>query len=789
MNRRLPLRPLIPVWSAGCGLAVFWCLAAAGADTVDLSKLPPAASRQVDFSKDIKPIFDASCIRCHGPIRPKSAFRLDTRANSLKGGDHGVDIVPGRSAGSPLIHYVANLVADMQMPPDGKGEPLTPAQVGLLRAWIDQGAAWEKNAATNEFSFSATPAVGGTTVSGNKQKFSELTWQPAGVNGGYDHFEMIEKTSPGATFAMAGHMLRDDYKLNLSVDRTDLGFIHAGWDQFRKYYSDTGGYAPSVASSALDYGRDIHLDIGKAWVDFGLELPHWPRMTLGYEYDYRQGDEAMTDWGLAKTGNQRGVAPTEEHLNETVNVLKFSLDDERAGVAIEERFRGEFYNLQTHYTNTDLRGNGRENVSEGNSYFQGANTIRLEKKVTSWFFASGGYLFSQLNSDGNFTDSVNHIADLMDRVPSITLQRQSHVFNANGLMGPFHGLTLSAGVQAEWTSQHGFGGDNAFLNPLFTNGNIASVTLTPVDPAMLSSDYDEFQTTETVGLRYNTIPYTALFADAKLQQETLGQFDQDLQPGAGFTQNTQFANHLGDVRAGFNTSPWQSVSFTAHYRRYEDDSRYQNDPGLAPPAGYPGFIEARNMDTDEIEAKLAWHPWTWLRTSFTYQRLFTRTWVETDASPGASPGGGLVAGENNMEVYSLNTTFVPRPRLFLSTTVSFEPTTAITADNSAPEVAVYSGNTYSILANATYALNRQTDLFATYSFSEANFGQHNAAVGLPVGIEYDQHALQAGVNRRIGKNVTLTVKYGFYTYAEPTSAGANNFTANSIFALLTYKWR
>src|SRR5262245_20655877 len=85
---------------------------------VDISKLPPPASKQIDFSHDIKPIFEVSCLRCHGPEKPKSGFRLDNREAALKGGKEGVDILPGQSAQSPLIHYVARVVPDMEMPPE-----------------------------------------------------------------------------------------------------------------------------------------------------------------------------------------------------------------------------------------------------------------------------------------------------------------------------------------------------------------------------------------------------------------------------------------------------------------------------------------------------------------------------------------------------------------------------------------------------------------------------------------------------------------------------------------------
>src|SRR5207247_4082446 len=104
------------------------------------SQLPPPANKQVDFEQDIRPIFESRCFRCHGPEKPKSRFRLDNRDPALKGGEHGIDIIPGDSENSPLIHFVAGLVEDMEMPPPGKGEPLTQEQIAWLRAWIDQGA-------------------------------------------------------------------------------------------------------------------------------------------------------------------------------------------------------------------------------------------------------------------------------------------------------------------------------------------------------------------------------------------------------------------------------------------------------------------------------------------------------------------------------------------------------------------------------------------------------------------------------------------------------------------------
>lgn len=102
--------------------------------------LPPPAATTVDFVRDIQPIFQRACLRCHGEETQKSEYRLDVREIALtKGESYAPNIVSGQSAESPLIRFVAGL-GDLVMPPEG--DRLTPAEIGLLRAWIDQGASW-----------------------------------------------------------------------------------------------------------------------------------------------------------------------------------------------------------------------------------------------------------------------------------------------------------------------------------------------------------------------------------------------------------------------------------------------------------------------------------------------------------------------------------------------------------------------------------------------------------------------------------------------------------------------
>src|SRR6266436_3039714 len=101
------------------------------------TKLPPSTNRKIDFEKDVQPVLSQKCYSCHGEDAQQSGLRLDKRQNALRGGDYGPVIIPGKSAESKLIRRLVNGDGGLQMPPTGA---LSNEEIGILRAWIDQGA-------------------------------------------------------------------------------------------------------------------------------------------------------------------------------------------------------------------------------------------------------------------------------------------------------------------------------------------------------------------------------------------------------------------------------------------------------------------------------------------------------------------------------------------------------------------------------------------------------------------------------------------------------------------------
>lgn len=763
------------------------------ADEVQTNQRPSAASAKIGFDRDVRPVFEQSCFRCHGPEKPKSDFRLDARAEALKGGnDNANDIVPGRSDRSQLIAYVAGLDPEIQMPPPDHGPPLTPAQVATLRAWIDQGADWGTNSAPPALAFSIEPAAGWIGAQGDNKKFRELEGTREGWNGGVDHFSFSEQLAPDRKLTLEGHALipQRDFKVTLALDQKDFGFVHSGFEEWRRYYDDTGGYYPLFTPSSFSLDRDLHLDLGRAWIDFGLTLPDAPRLVFGYEYQFRQGDKSTLVWGTVNQGVSKNIYPNAEHVDEHTHVFKADLTREWDGWYLEDRVRAEFYHLSNQRDDVISYTSGSgpdviQQVSQGVRYSQGANTFRLEKQITGWWLAAAGSLLSVFDGTSSFNQTTTDgtgapILGPFWRTEGITLHRESYVFSGSSLFLPLKGLSISAAAQGEWMHENGFG--NVDLDV-----GLPTVPFYTAYPGTVDANQDRTTASENLNIRYTRLPHTVLFADGRLQQESVGQSAEAVNGTADtFQQRTDAINYLYDTRVGFTFSPRPWIEWGGHYR-YRDSNTGYNHPVDTTP-GYPAFITHRDITTDEIEGRLVLRPVFWLTARLTWQWFESDFSSTTDPVPGPiSPGGPILDGSTEANNAGLNLIFTPSQRFYFSGSFTYSHSRTTTAGDQNPTVVPYRGNIYTLGTSAGYALDAKTRLDATYTFSQAGYGQNNT-VSLPLGMDFTRHELLVGLSRQFSRRLSGALRYGFSQYSEPSNGNMNDFTAHGIFATLSYQW-
>lgn len=103
---------------------------------------PPLRSKPVDFSTDIAPILRTNCMACHNQKKASGGLNVESPQSILKGGEQGPAAIAGQGAASLLLKVAAHQQESIMPPPDNTvgARPLTPAQLGLLQLWIDQGA-------------------------------------------------------------------------------------------------------------------------------------------------------------------------------------------------------------------------------------------------------------------------------------------------------------------------------------------------------------------------------------------------------------------------------------------------------------------------------------------------------------------------------------------------------------------------------------------------------------------------------------------------------------------------
>ncbi len=208
----------------------------------------------VDFVREVRPIFEKHCYECHSAKKQKNDYRLDIKSFALTGGeDHAPNIVPGKSAESPLFRFVSGADEKIAMPPKSK---LSSAEVDVIKRWIDEGAVWPE----------------GVDVAQVENRLDWWSFKPlAKKDGNIDGFIRAKLTEHGLKPA----------------PQADLRTL------IRRLYFDLTGLPPSPADveryAALPYERLVD-DLlaspryGERWARHWLDLVHYGE-THGYDKD------------------------------------------------------------------------------------------------------------------------------------------------------------------------------------------------------------------------------------------------------------------------------------------------------------------------------------------------------------------------------------------------------------------------------------------------------------------------------------------------------------------------
>ncbi len=246
-------------------------LAATG---LSLLTLQAAAGPKVDFRRDVEPVLVKRCSECHGQDKQKGGLRLDLKSAALKGGKSGKPAVtPGHAPMSAMIERIQSTDPDEVMP--SKGERLTPEQIAVLTAWIEQGADWPENEARRHWAFQkperpTPPAV------------KDAAW----VRNEIDRFVLARLEQEGLhpqVEADRATLLR-----RLSLDLTGLP---PTWDEVQAFIKDSSPTAYEAAVDRLLASPHYGEHMARGWLDLARYAD-----SNGYQVDLARSIWPYRDW-------------------------------------------------------------------------------------------------------------------------------------------------------------------------------------------------------------------------------------------------------------------------------------------------------------------------------------------------------------------------------------------------------------------------------------------------------------------------------------------------------------
>lgn len=151
-------RPSVWITSLSILTAVVLARHTAADDVIAVAEIK--RDTPVDFEREVLPLLKKNCVACHNATKHESGLVLETPQSIIKGGDSGPAVVPKNGAESLLLGRATGKTDSLMPPPDNKvaAKPLTPEELGLVKLWIDQGAAGIVSGAGSEVHWQPLPA-------------------------------------------------------------------------------------------------------------------------------------------------------------------------------------------------------------------------------------------------------------------------------------------------------------------------------------------------------------------------------------------------------------------------------------------------------------------------------------------------------------------------------------------------------------------------------------------------------------------------------------------------------
>jgi len=700
---------------------------------------------------------------------------------------------------------------------DGKSTATTEEQTEEYKSWIELG-------------------IGGVITSGDRAQFEQEHRLPGDQPyGGIEDLHYEQTVGKNATLTVDGHAIWDtnDYDIQVQLSKPKLGYIKAGFTEFRSWYDGNGGFFPHNDVFFPPTFPEMHIDRGEAWIELGLRVPDWPEITIRYTHEFRDGQKDSTIWGDTNlTGlpvnPTRKIVPAFRDIDETRDIFAFDAlktfgdTDVNLGMRYEHSTIDDSLNLE--------RGAGQlpPLVSPpGAQRFitqRDVNNLDLfsghaitETRISDWLWFTAGYSYTTLGSDigGSRVIGTHFDADFGEPVPTLrpldhgfinlagTSQVAEHIFNANVLWMPLKDLTILTAFRYthdDRESDSTFLATDAVSNvPPFTPSNPqgGAHPITPVPVAANASvDYNRFG--QRLEMRYDGLASWLFYAAGEWEEEFGTRLEhQSEAEEAGFELldvNEDTSLLCQKYVTGVNWYPMMRLNLSAQY--YHKIASYDNDINAA----IHQRLVGEDWNTDDFNIRITCRPKIPTRLGtlslvtrydFVHTTIDSQWAVFSDEELLNQEQSGVI----KQHVISEAVTWNPLPRFYLQANFSYifnqTDTPGNNIDlvpNTSPTVVNFRNDYWTVTSGIGYLIDDKTDFYGDFSFYCANDYFKNPAVAVPYGLGATEYTASATITRQLTKQMRLLLRYGYYNYRDVTSGGHNNYQAHSLYSGLQVRF-
>lgn len=694
---------------------------------------------------------------------------------------------------------------------------LSPASIAWVFAFlVAPFLAIASHAQMEVTAFDARVSGLGTFVSGDESRFQERHQVRSGGSGGIENFYLGALIGDGRELALEGRALIDnhDYLARILLKQDDLGYLDAGYREFRHWYDGSGGFFPPSGAFLTPFSDERAVDRASSWFEAGLRMPEVPKLTVRYAHDTRQGRTNSLAWGTTMQTDGLGprsiiaafndvderrdrVALDIEHrLRRTLTVgggarWEAWRNDaarnmtQQLGEALAERYltqaehsKSDLLNLRAYALNSLARQ--RTQVTTAYSYTDLDSTLSGSRVFGERFRADYDPLFGNRQAYDLGFSSLGGSSRLRE-----------HVGTLNALVMPTRTVRVRAAVRVNRQDNRASSEQTATA---VESLGVVPFLRTSETPLAGSGTAGTTYVQQQLEVRYLGIAKAVLYARADFEQRRgdLVESLRDLQADvARMERDTRIEGLDQRYSAGANYYPVRRVvlSGKGYYENRQTDYDHRldsTDNAVGSPDRFPAFVRSSDIERHGTQTAATWTlaQGVRLRANYDYMQSTLDTRVDKlrriqsgridshaiGGSASWSPGALYLHGTAS---YVMNETKTPASKL----------------SGVAGRVAVTVPNDYvSAQILAGLALGADTEAQALYSFYLADNYRKQARFTQPFGADLEEHGISLGIRHRLTETLEGNVRYGFFDSRNGETGGFDDYDGHFVMGGLRYSF-